>query len=946
MAIFNIHDSAGVFGNLVDESQYTLSVSDTKIGIVGVADKGPVGVPTLIQSQKQFIDTFSVPSLEGFGGLAAYNTLGQTNQIYFTRIASDAAAAATGNLASPAAAAVITGNEFARYSFGFSQSNEDFLIAINKKSTVSIGFVEGTYDTAETVIILQSFFVGDALVEKTTSGTLGNIKITSLTTGTGSQIKIPASTAATTLGFATTTVTGVDATAATITSSTGGTWLANTFSSTDILAVKFEGDANKEVILTGSYIDGVDNVVDLVAQFNGFAASNVNSSLATVATVSSEKIKFTSTTTGITSIVEITSTTPKVRTALGFAVSGDIDYGTDATAATLTNTLKQGYNLSSSTELDFRVDLVNKSVVFHTSGNAAYSVLEYASGVIIPLATTIGVDDWTLTMASVAAVDATAKTADVEVGTDSVDCFTNIVSTINTNISDNLTATHVYDGATLSGTVTLTANDTGTAGNVLIFNTSNVTAYFTSKDPTDETLGYGNGSVISDLTQTTIENAVLEINRQTGGIYAYEYNGKIKLASSTTGTTSTMEITAPNTALGFVSGDVDAGELISTLVEVSAISTGKWGEVITVKTEASDSISVYDGTLLVEKWTGNTINASANYIETVVNTNSNYITISYTGAVGATIPTGLTTSTLADGDSGALVTDNDVVAAINLYNDTETMDINMFSAPGFSSTAVLTKLNTIGNLRQDMLIIVDPPVGYTPANIILWHDGISGSGNTLALDNKYMALYWPWIRTSDASNGVTRLCPPSVLMVELLAKNDTNSNQWAAPAGVSNGKLQKAISVEYNADLDERDALYSNTLTNNINPIINILGRGIVVWGQKSLQRELTALNRVNVVRLTAYIRKKVKQIAMDLVFQPNDPITWSTFTTRVRSLLSTIQANRGISGFSVKMDAALNPPETIAQGKLFGRILFKPTIVAEQIELTYTVVGQDFNFS
>ena len=81
-------------------------------------------------------------------------------------------------------------------------------------------------------------------------------------------------------------------------------------------------------------------------------------------------------------------------------------------------------------------------------------------------------------------------------------------------------------------------------------------------------------------------------------------------------------------------------------------------------------------------------------------------------------------------------------------------------------------------------------------------------------------------------------------------------------------------------------------------------------------------------------------------MFQPNDPTTWSAFTDKVETLFKTISANRGIVDFRVVMDESINTPETIAQGKLFGSISFKPTIVAEQIELTYTVVGQDFEFT
>ncbi len=694
-----------------------------------------------------------------------------------------------------------------------------------------------------------------------------------------------------------------------------------------------------------SIIDGIDNVVDLVDAFNNFAVNNVDASLANTAVVDTEKLRITSTTTGTTSVVQIMPTSSsRVLGVLGWTGT-EVNSGVASTSATVTNTLKNGYDLSSATTLDFVVDSMTKNIVFGTGGNAAFSNLYYASGSAITLGKTVTVDEWVFTISNGGQVNTNLKTADVAPGTNSVTTYSNLASAINTHISSSVSATNTYNGATLSGTLNITAVTPGSAGNTIAFNTSDITAFYTSKDPTDQSLGYGNGSYINDLTKVTVDIVTKEINRQAGGLYAFLSNGKVKLVSNILGASSSIEVVGSNSAIGFVSGDINVGKNAHDIITLTAKTTGSWGNRLTTSVDTDNVISIFESGYLVEKWSGDTISASDNFIEDVINVNSVYVNATYLGAIDETITAGLA-GDFTGGDSGGLVTDTNVINGINLYKNAEQIDINLFATPGFNSTNVLIALQGLANSREDILVLIDSPVGFTPTQVINWHNGTLGSGNTFKLDNKYLALYYPWVRTNDQYNGIVRLVPPSVLLLELMAINDKTSNQWTAPAGVTTGLLADAISVEYSASLEERDELYSITKKNNVNPIIEILGRGVVVWGQKTTQRELTALNRVNVVRMLGYVRKKVKAIAMDLVFAPNDSTTWAAFVARVSKLLTTIEVGRGLSGYKVVMDGTNNPPETIAQGKLFGSIWIKPTIVAEQIELTYTIVGQDFKFN
>lgn len=944
------NQSPGVYDVFSDQSQFTLSTSETKIGIVGVADRGPVGIPTLLTGQADFVKTFDPPSLDGHGGLAAYLGLGKTNQIVFTRIATSAATAASGDLVSPATAGTILGANFANYSFGFDQGNNQLLIGVNGNPVQAIEFPEETINTSDVITTLQAIFVGQVAVTNVS----GFIKIVSLDTGSGSKIVIQDTPAAVTLGLPIGTVIGDDATSAFQTSTLGGTWPANTFNSTDQLVVQFDSDVNKQVILTGSFIDGIDNVVDLVDSWNNYAGNNVDTTLGNSAVVDHEKIRFTSPIAGATSVVNILSTTTaRVITALG--ISGLLNNpvsGTASTSASIISTEKQGYDLSTATTLKFVVDGFTKNISFNTSGNAAYSNLTYASGSAITAGLAVAIDGWTFTFqSSSGSLNSSNKTFNVARGTTSVDSYLNLAVAANLYAvpDGNVTVSNSYNVSSTSGTFNVTAVTPGSAGNQLVFNTSAITSFYVSKDPSDQTLGYGNGSLIADLTQVPLTTAVKEINRQAGGIYAFADEGKTRLTSNSTGAASYVQITGANTAIGFVSGDIDNGENVHAVFSVVAVTPGTWGERLSVRTSAAsesgkEQIQISENGILVETWEGDTINASVDFIQSIVNANSEFIRITYLGAIGEDVPEGLTTD-LANGDSGSFVSDQDVVNAIKLYANRELIDINLFATPGYSSVAVLKELNNL-TAREDLEVIVDPPVGYSAQQVTNWHNGVLGSGNTFKLDNKYLGLFWPWCRISDTQNGIVRLVPPSVVVLELMAQNDIQLAQWIASAGTVNGRLTRVIDIERSASLADREILLQKTPTvNGVNPIINILGRGIVIFGNRTTQRELTALINLHVARLLIKIRRDVRRLAIDLVFQPNDQITRDLFVSNVNKLLQTIQAGRGLVNYKVQMDDTLNNAQTASEGKLFGSITLQPRLVADQIILNFKVVGQDFVF-
>jgi hypothetical protein len=240
------------------------------------------------------------------------------------------------------------------------------------------------------------------------------------------------------------------------------------------------------------------------------------------------------------------------------------------------------------------------------------------------------------------------------------------------------------------------------------------------------------------------------------------------------------------------------------------------------------------------------------------------------------------------------------------FSEPEQIDIDLFAVPGHASTAViLAMLDLCQNVRQDCLAIVDSPFGLTVQEIVDWQNGAHPL-NTTRFDSDFGALYWPWVKIFDTFNQINVWCPPSGSVMATIARSDTLSQPWFAPAGVNRGVVPNITDVFSRPTLAERDLMYG--YFNAINPIIQFVDfQGFVIWGQKTLQRRPTALDRVNVRRLMFYIEKTIRVAARQLLFEPNDTTLQNQFVSMATGILQQVQVGRGVTDFFVECDAALN---------------------------------------
>ena len=153
-----------------------------------------------------------------------------------------------------------------------------------------------------------------------------------------------------------------------------------------------------------------------------------------------------------------------------------------------------------------------------------------------------------------------------------------------------------------------------------------------------------------------------------------------------------------------------------------------------------------------------------------------------------------------------------------------------------------------------------------------------------------------------------------------------------------------ALDVEYSPTQAERDLLYGSG--NAVNPIVKFPQDGITVWGQRTLQRTDSALDRVNVRMLLIYIKKNMTELLQQYIFEPNDRTLWKQVSATLIPFLADIQSRRGLNGFKVVVDETNNTPERIDRNELWVSVFLQPTKSVEFIVLNLVVLRTGASFS
>lgn len=285
------------------------------------------------------------------------------------------------------------------------------------------------------------------------------------------------------------------------------------------------------------------------------------------------------------------------------------------------------------------------------------------------------------------------------------------------------------------------------------------------------------------------------------------------------------------------------------------------------------------------------------------------------------------------------LTGSDYNNMINLMANADDYKYNVLLTPGlFASPArigtsqVTTIISNTQN-RGDAIYVSDLVPFSSSINEV--------TTQANAKNTSYAASYWPWVQTVDPDSAQLVWVPASVMVGGVYAYNDSVSEPWFAPAGINRGGLNSVVRAEKKLSQSQRDTLYQN----KVNPLATFPGTGVVVYGQKTLQTQASALDRVNVRRLLIALKSYISQVAQNLVFEQNTIATRTSFLNQVNPYLESVQQRQGLYAFKVVMDDSNNTPDVIDRNQLVGQIYLQPTKTAEFIYLDFNILPTGATF-
>jgi len=279
---------------------------------------------------------------------------------------------------------------------------------------------------------------------------------------------------------------------------------------------------------------------------------------------------------------------------------------------------------------------------------------------------------------------------------------------------------------------------------------------------------------------------------------------------------------------------------------------------------------------------------------------------------------------------------SDYNIAFNLLSNADEFRYNVVTAPGLTKQNAATQVTSLSNLaisRGDNIAIIDL-VNYG-ANVGTVVD------QAKTYNTSYAAAYWPWTQTIDPDSGQTVWVPASTLIPGVYSFTDRSSAPWFAPAGINRGGLDTVIRAERKLPTATRDTLYAA----NVNPIATLPQAGVVVFGQKTLQKKSSALDRINVRRLLISLKNYISQIGDTLVFEQNTNTTRNSFLSQVNPYLESVKQRQGLYAFKVVMDESNNGPDVVDRNELVGQIYLQPTKTAEFVILDFNVLPTGATF-
>lgn len=359
-----------------------------------------------------------------------------------------------------------------------------------------------------------------------------------------------------------------------------------------------------------------------------------------------------------------------------------------------------------------------------------------------------------------------------------------------------------------------------------------------------------------------------------------------------------------------------------------------------------------------------TSDGTSNYILNVINSRSQYVWLASVPTAtfgtnagsapssGLDFAAGLTSDfnvSLVGGVNSAELATADFATGFDKFEDPNALAIDFMIAPGMASaadhaTVVNDMIATAQSIRKDCMVIASPNrsavVGQTTSAAAVSAISSAMTSNAftrssyLAVDNNYLKVY-------DKYNDQYIFIPAASSTAGIMAATDNNFAPWFSPAGTRRGQYFGVTSLAYSPNKSERDTLYKA----GINPIANIPGQGILLYGDKTHLARPSAFDRINVRRLFLVLERAIAAAAQNILFEFNDEFTRAEFVNIVEPLLRDVKGRRGITDFKLVCDETNNTPLIIDSNQFIASLFIKPARSINFITLNFVAVRTGVTF-
>ena len=369
-----------------------------------------------------------------------------------------------------------------------------------------------------------------------------------------------------------------------------------------------------------------------------------------------------------------------------------------------------------------------------------------------------------------------------------------------------------------------------------------------------------------------------------------------------------------------------AGEVHIAVVDSDGVISGTAGSLLETFAFASTTVGA------------KTLDGTANHVTDVLNNQSQWVWASAIDSVGSSV----LSYPLSLGARSSSRVVGDYVTAFDVYEDVDTIQVDFLIAPSRGSlsdaTTITNALVTTAVTRQDCVVVASPdrtavfasdPTAQivTTANTFTASSYLVADNNFVKVYNKYEDKY-EFIAAASSTAGV-------------MAATDDVSAPWFSPAGARRGQYLGVTSLAFSPTKSQRDTLYRAA----VNPIVNLPGQGIILFGDKTKLGRPSAFDRINVRRLFLIMERAIKAAGENVMFEFNDEFTRAEFVNIVEPFLREIKGRRGISDFRVVCDETNNTADVIDNNSFVASIFVKPARSINYVTLNFvaTRTGVDF---